>query len=51
MYSLRVPVIAGTLIVAVAVALGVARLSGRTLAADSLLGVMAYSGLAFGLDG
>ncbi|MCB1334656.1 MAG: metal ABC transporter permease [Roseivivax sp.] len=47
--ALNLPVIAGTLIVAVAVALGVARLSGRTLAADSLLGVMAYSGLAFGL--
>ncbi len=47
--ALSVPVFAGTLAVAFAMALIVSQLSGRGLAMDTALGVMAHSALAFGL--
>ncbi len=43
------PVAAGTAIVALAMALAVTGLSGRGRAADTALGVLAHSALAFGL--
>ncbi|APZ51375.1 metal ABC transporter permease [Salipiger abyssi] len=47
--ALSLPVVAGTLAVALVMALLVATLSERGLAMDTLLGVLAHSALAFGL--
>jgi zinc transport system permease protein len=47
--AFRIDVFAGVLVVAAAMAAGVAALSGRTYAADTLLGVGAHSALAFGV--
>ncbi|MBV7396615.1 metal ABC transporter permease [Mameliella sediminis] len=47
--ALSVPVFAGTLAVALVVAFGVARLSGRGFGADMVLGVAAHGALALGL--
>ncbi|SMX42443.1 metal ABC transporter permease [Maliponia aquimaris] len=47
--ALSVPVFAGTLVVALVTAFGVARLSGRGMAADMVLGVAAHSALALGI--
>lgn len=43
------PIFVGTLMVAVAMALVVARLTGREMASDMVLGVLSHSALAFGL--
>lgn len=43
------PLYAGTLLVAMAMALAVARIAGRSIASDTLLGVLAHSALATGL--
>ena len=48
-FGLGLPIYAGTLIVALAVAVTVASLSGRGHASDTVLGVIAHSALAFGL--
>lgn len=47
--ALRLPIEAGTLVVALAMALTVAALAARGWAMDTLLGVLAHSSLAFGL--
>lgn len=47
--TLGTPIFAGVLVLSLAMALGVAPLSGRGYAMDTLLGVMADSALAFGL--
>ncbi|CTQ33444.1 High-affinity zinc uptake system membrane protein ZnuB [Jannaschia rubra] len=47
--ALEVPILAGALVVALAMALAIWWLSGRGEATDTLLGVMAHSALAFGL--
>lgn len=47
--ALEVPVFAGTLSIALVMALIVARLTGRDMASDMVLGVMSHSALAFGL--
>lgn len=47
--AFEVPVFAGTLLVALVMALAVARLTGRDLASDMVLGVLSHSALAFGL--
>ncbi len=47
--ALSIPVFAGTLVVALLVAFGVARLTGRGYAADMVLGVAAHAALATGL--
>src|SRR5690606_7522686 len=43
------PIVVGTLVVALAMAIAVAGLAGRGWAMDTTLGVMAHSALAFGL--
>jgi zinc transport system permease protein len=43
------PIVAGTLVVALAMAMAVATLAGRGWAMDTTLGVLAHSALAFGL--
>lgn len=45
----QIPVFAGALVAALAMALAVTALTGRGQAMDTLLGVMAHSALAFGL--
>ena len=47
--ALSVPVFAGTLVVALAMALLVARLTGRGYGSDMILGVASHAALAFGL--
>lgn len=47
--ALGIPVFAGVLGVALCIALLLTGLSGKGLGSDALLGVIAYSGLAFGL--
>ena len=47
--AFSVPVFAGTLVVSLAVAFGVAQLSGRGYGADMVLGVAAHGALALGL--
>lgn len=47
--ALTVPVFAGTLVISLVTAYGVARLSGRGMAADMVLGVAAHSALALGI--
>ncbi|MEM6310509.1 MAG: metal ABC transporter permease [Pseudomonadota bacterium] len=47
--ALNVPIFGGTLFIALLMALGVWGLVGRGFATDTLLGVLAHSGLAFGL--
>lgn len=49
--TLEIPVFGGVLAAALAMGLTVSSLSGRGLAADTLLGVLAHSALAFGLVG
>ena len=48
-FAFALPYYLGTLVVAIAVALIVAALSGRGQAVDTVLGVIAHSALAFGL--
>lgn len=48
-FALGLPIYAGTLVVALAMAVTVASLSGRGHASDTMLGVLAHSALAFGL--
>ena len=47
--SFSLPIFAGTIAVALIMALTVSMVSGRGYAMDTLLGVMAHSALAFGL--
>ena len=47
--ALELPIFAGTLVAALLMAWVVTQLSGRELASDTLLGVTAHAGLAFGL--
>tara|TARA_R110002012_G_scaffold42184_1_gene114886 strand:- start:1789 stop:2580 length:792 start_codon:yes stop_codon:yes gene_type:complete len=47
--SLELPIFAGVLVVALAMALIVSGLSGRTVSTDALLGVLAHGALAIGL--
>ena len=49
--ALSAPVVIGVLIVAIAMALLVSSLSGKTFAADALLGVASHAALAFGVVG
>ena len=48
-FALGLPIFAGTLVIALAMALMVSSLSGKGVAVDTLLGVAAHSALAFGL--
>jgi len=47
--ALNLPIFAGTLLVALAVAVAISRLAGRGHGSDTLLGVAAHGGLAIGL--
>lgn len=50
-FALDVPIFAGALVMALVMALAVTKMSARGYAADTTLGVMAHSSLAFGLVG
>lgn len=50
-FAFDVPIFAGALIMALVMALAVTKMSARGYAADTTLGVMAHSSLAFGLVG
>ena len=47
--ALEMPIFGGTLLAALLMAYTVSQLSGRGLASDTVLGVSAHAGLAFGL--